>query len=153
MAKKVQKKAKAQAQAQAQDKVKGHIVNAKPLLQALGVDAFFGTDADELVNLLNANMNVKNSDQEVPWCTAWVPYIRVDGKVEPGLVWALNWAYKPGPVNVFILRLVERGGGGVKVTATAYASGKMRVRGVLAHALIGAWGLKEWGDDDVAALL
>lgn len=146
------KKTSVQARAQAQDQVKGHIVNAKPLLQALGVDVFFGTDADELVNLLNANINAKNSDQEVPWCTAWMPYIRVDGKAVPGLVWALNWAYKPGPVNVFILRLVERGGG-VKATLKAYASSKAVLTGPLTEALVGAWRLKEWSDQDTASLL
>lgn len=143
---------KTSAQAQAQNQVKRHIVNAKPLLQALGVDVLFGTGADELVNLLDANINAVNSDQETPWCTAWLPYIKVDGKAVSGLVWALSWAYKPGPVNVFILRLVERGSG-VKATLKAYASGKAVLTGPLAEALVGAWRLKEWSDQDTASLL
>ncbi len=161
MAKKVRKQEKAQekareqaqeqvqAQEQAQEQVQEFIVNGTKLINELGLNAIFGADPDEAAELLNATTRADDNGTE--WATAWIPYSRVDGRVVPGLTWAVAWRMDR-KITSLVLRLVERGGG-AKVTATAYANGKMRIRGALAQALVGAWGLKEWGDDDVAALL
>ncbi len=117
--------------------------DVRPILKELGLDAWLGAEAEEFIRTLNAK--VKEG-----WANLVLPYVRRDGKPVPGLVWSVSVPTKR--VNIVFLRLLEVGAG-VRVKVRVYANGKGSLEGALAQALIGAWGLEEWSDDAIAALL
>jgi len=148
MAKKMSKNQTHQDTAKA-DKSKGTLVNALEFLRTMHIDWVLERSLEPGdIDVLKAKVNAGENGTE--WASWWMPYVRVDGNTANGIAWGIS---APIGGKFIILRLVEHSQ--VKATLRVYASGKGILTGVepVVKALLGRGDIKQWTDEDTAALL